>query len=164
MTPIIDLLSEEVKSDLKSQVDHLEKMSVMDDYEDGVYMDKFNAMHQGAKTLMYILEETEFGKSGIENFLKQLNRDQLKHTISSAEKLLKAKESKGTVILYYVDGGNENGWFYDKKDAEAYFPIAALESVENGYPEVSFGSTAVYVEELEDYLGKELADKVRVSL
>ena len=164
MTPIIDLLSDEVKANLKEQVSHLKKMSVMDDYEDGVYMDKFDAMYQGAKTLIYILEETEFGRHGIENFLKQLDRDQLKHAIYLAEKLLKDKESEGKVRLYYVDGGNENGWFYDKKDAEDYFPIAAKESVENGYPEVSFGSAVVYVEELEEYLGKDLANKVKESL
>ncbi len=164
MTPIIDLLSDEVKTQLKEQTEHLEKMSVMDDYEGGVYMDKFKAMYEGAKTLMYILHETEFGKSGIQNFLKQLDRDQLKHVITSAQELLKEKESSGKVKLYYVDGGNENGWFYDKKLAEEYFPVAAKESVENGYPEVRFGSANVYVEELEEYLGKEIAEEVRSSL
>lgn len=164
MTPIIDLLSDEVKIQLKEQTEHLEKMSVMDDYEEGVYMDKFKAMYKGAETLMYILHETEFGKSGIKNFLKQLDRDQLKHAITSAQELLKEKESSGKVQLYYVDGGNANGWFYDRKLAEEYFPIAAKESVENGYPEVRFGSTMVYVEELDEYLGKQLAEEVRLSL
>ena len=164
MTPIIDLLSEDVKTELREQTEHLKKMSVMDDYEDGVYMDKFEAMYQGAKTLMYILHETEFGKEGIKNFLKQLDRDQLKHAISYSKDLLEEKESSGKVKLYYVDGGRENGWFYEKKLAEEYFPVAAKEALEDCYPEVRLGSSVVYVEELEEYLGKELAEEVRKLL
>lgn len=159
MTSIMDLLSDQVKILLRQQTEYLEVLTLQ--HEEST---KYKDMLNGAETLMYILEETELSKTGTKNFLKQLDRDQLKHAITSAKELLKEKESAGKVQLYYVDGGNENGWFYDKKLAEEYFPVAAKESVENGYPEVRFGSTMVYVEELEEYLGKELAEEVRNSL
>ena len=149
--PIIELLQEETISEIKSQIEHLEKMAVQDDEKV-----RFQQMLAGAKTVFNIIENDSIGQRGTDNFLRQLDREQLTYAISSAKSILKNKTSIGKVKLFGVFGGKDDSfWSSDEKIAEDYYLVAAKESLNSNYPNVKFDRTLVPIEELPDFLSKE---------
>ena len=148
---IINLLSEKTKLEIEGQIQHLKTMS-----EDDEYKKEFSAMLQGAKTILWLLENESIAQHGTVNFLKHLDRDQLDYAIEKAKELKKEKTNIGKIDIFGVFGGkSRSNWFHDYELAKQAYLKAAEESLSNPYPEISFEKRLVPIEELSSYLSDE---------
>lgn len=145
---IINLITEAAKTEIEGQVKHLKDMS-----EDEEYKKEYSAMLQGAKTVIWILENESIAQQGTRAFLNHLDRGQLDYAISEAQALKKMKTDIGKVKLFGVFGGNKGSeWFYDEDKAKNAYILAATESLSSTYPEISLDTRKVPAEELKEYL------------
>lgn len=152
---IINLITEETKKEIEGQLAHLKNMS-----EEEEYRKEFSAMLQGAKTVIWILENESIAKQGTNAFLNHLDRDQLDYAIESAKEIKKEKTNIGKVELFGVFGGKKSSeWFWDEDKAKQAYIAAATESLDRPYPEISFDTRKVPAEELEEYLSKDDAEQ-----
>ena len=158
--PIIELLSELTRKSIQEQVSWLEKLSNED--EDKL---RFKNMVKGAETIINIIENDPIGERGTTNFLNNLDREQLKYAISSAQEILQKKSSLGMVLLFGVFGGaNGAKWFTEAEDAKSDYLEAAKESLKDRRPEISLEERKVPLEEVEGYLGSQKANELIESL
>jgi len=154
---IINLITESAKVEIENQINHLESMSKEDEYKE-----RYSAMLQGAKTVIWLLENESIAKQGTYAFLNHLDRDQLEYAISAAKEIKKLKTDIGKVELFGIFGGDKGSeWFYDEGLAKEAYLRAASESLSGPCPEVSFESKKVPAEELEEYLKK---DEIGIAL
>ena len=145
---LIELITEEAKRTIEGQIEHLKTMASEDEYRK-----EFSAMLQGAKTVIWVLENESIGQQGTRAFLNHLDRGQLDYAIKEAERIKKQKTDIGKVELFGVFGGNNGAeWFWEKDKAKEAYILAATESLDKPYPEISFDTRKVPAEELEDYL------------
>lgn len=152
---IINLITEETKKVIEGQLAHLKSMAEEDEYKK-----EFSTMLQGAKTVIWVLENESIAQQGTRAFLNHLDRGQLDYAIEEAKKLKKQKTDIGKVKLFGVFGGKKGSeWFYDEDKAKKAYVAAAVESLEKPYPEVSFDNRNVPAEELGDYLNKADAEQ-----
>ena len=152
---IINLITEETKKEIEGQLAHLKNMS-----GEAEYKREFSAMLQGAKTVIWILENESIAQQGTRAFLNHLDRDQLDYAIEEAKRIKKQKTDIGKVKLFGVFGGKKGSeWFWDEGVAKKAYVLAATESLEKPYPEISFDTRKVPAEELEEYLSKDDAEQ-----
>jgi len=152
---IYNQLSDSTKKAIDEQIAYLNKCA--DEYFPEE-KERFTTLREGAQTVLRILMSDKICDTGTTAWLKNLDRNQLEHAISSAKEILKAKTSQGKVALFGVFGGKDGSkWYGDKDEAESYYLVAAKESLSKRYPEVSIEKRLVPIEELAEFLGEEIA-------
>jgi hypothetical protein len=89
-------------------------------------------------------------------YVEKLDEGQLDNLIKIANAQLKKIKSKGRVRIFGVFGGKDgSNWFFLEGDARDGYLIAAKESLDTKYPEVSIEKRMVNVEELNQYITDE---------
>jgi hypothetical protein len=148
--PIIELLKKSTLAAIKEQVDYLSNAKEQPDTFD---QERFAALHDGAKTVLNIIESDPICEQGIDTYLNTLDRDQLEHAITSAQNLIKQRTSLGQIMLHGVFPGRKaNKWFADIDDAKIFFLAAAEIELTQRYPEIRMSSDLFPVEEAGEYI------------
>ena len=105
-SPIVDIINEQLKGQLEEQLAYLKNNS--ENRDSLTEKERFTLLHDGARTMMNILENSDIGQAGTDNFLNHLTSDQLKYAITSAQAILKEKTSIGKITLYSVAKKTKN--------------------------------------------------------
>lgn len=93
-------------------------------------------------------------------YVENLDASQLENLIRIASGQLKKVKSKGKVRIVGVFGGKGGSrWFFSEVEARHDYLVAAQESLENRYPEVSLEKRMVHIEELDQYIN----DKEKIA-
>lgn len=151
-SPIIDIINEQLKSQLEEQLAYLKSNSETRDSL--TEKERFTLLRDGARTMMNILENSDIGQAGTDNFLNQLTRDQLRYAITSAQAILKEKTSIGKITLYCVDAGSAgHKWFWEKVKADAFFVEIAPKATEQRFPTLEMNPQSVPWEDVEEFIG-----------
>jgi hypothetical protein len=148
--PIVELLKKSTLAAIKEQIDYLSNAKEQPETFD---QERFSALHDGAKTVLSIIESDPICKQGTDTYLNTLDRDQLAHAITSAQKLVKQRASLGQIMLHGVFPGRKaNKWFADIDEAKNFFLIAAEIELTQRYPEISMSSDLFPIEEAGEYI------------
>lgn len=149
--PIITLLSERAKDEIKKQLTHLDTIKI-----EGDEALQFKYMFAGAKTLLNIIEDEPISTQGTDNFLNNLDRSQLEYAISSAKAILKKKTSRGYVELFGVYSTAMRAEWFSEFDLakKAYLERAEINFTKADFLElkVSMERRNVPIEDIHDYL------------
>lgn len=99
--PFIAGLTSTVRDEIISQVEHLSNLSNTpnDDVEDNV---RFRYMADGARTVLNIIENTAWGKSGTSNWLSKMDLSQLEYAAKEASRMIEVKKDEGKETLYFA--------------------------------------------------------------
>lgn len=149
-SPIIELLRESTIKAIKEQVGYL---GTREEQPESFDKDRFAILLSGAKTILNIIESDPISKQGTDNYLRSLDRNQLKYAIESANRIIKEKSSNGKIKLHGVFTSNKpSQWFVNKEDANDFFVQSASEALNDRYPEIKMSSELVPIEEIGEYM------------
>lgn len=98
--PLIAGVTSDVKDQLNAQLEHL--CNVSESQEEQELATRFKNMADGARTVLNILENTSWGKSGTTNWLSTMDKSQLEFAKKEAERMIKAKNDESRESLYYA--------------------------------------------------------------
>ncbi len=111
-------ISDGVKAAIEEQIEHLKTVSDADWCSDDKAK-RFRTMHEGAKTVLSILESDGICGSGTTNWLKQMSHDQLQFANEESTRLLKEKDNESRVKLWNVYSEHSFNHFFKTFDEAA---------------------------------------------
>ena len=100
--PLIAGIASDVRDKINEQIQHLANLE-SGEFEDKSENSRFKDMAAGARTVLNLLEDTSWGKTGTTNWLSKMDKSQLEFAKKEAERMINAKNNESRESLYFAE-------------------------------------------------------------